>query len=131
MDWLIAYRHAQITLGLPSSLEVLTLAASAPYSEGVFMTTARRSTMPQLWRVFATAMAPMSSTSEKMSVSMIMGLGLSSVDRQSAVTNSETRRAIQRSNTDGIAKSSLDAHKPCLDVLRGKTPATTKSCFAS
>ena len=52
-----------------------TLAASEPYSESVFVITACRSTIPQLWSVFATASAPTSSTSEKISLSMMMGLG--------------------------------------------------------
>lgn len=54
----------------------LTLAASAPYSECVLIMTARKSAAPQLCRAFATARAPTSSTSEKRSVSMMMGLGL-------------------------------------------------------
>lgn len=94
---------------LESSLRVLTLTASAPYSDGVSMITARKSTMPQPWRVFATAIAPISSTSEKMSVSMIMGLGLSPVDRQSAVADSKTRSARRRNDIDSIAAPIPDA----------------------
>lgn len=89
--------------------KVLTLAARAPYSDGVLMITARRSTMPQLWRVFATAIAPISSTSEKMSVSMMMGLGLSSVERQLAMADNKTKSARQRNDIDSIVASRSDA----------------------
>jgi hypothetical protein len=97
--------------------KVLTLAASAPYSDGVFMITARRSTMPQLWRVFATAIAPISSTSEKMSVSMMIGLGLCSVERQLVATKSKTRSVRRRNGIDSIAAPERDNQKSCLGVL--------------
>jgi hypothetical protein len=71
----------------------LTLAASEPYSDSVSMITACKSTRPQLWRAFATARAPMSSTSEKTSVSMIMGFGSSILETQLAVANDKTRSA--------------------------------------
>jgi hypothetical protein len=71
----------------------LTLAASDPYSDSVFVITACRSTRPQLWRAFATARAPMSSTSEKMSVSIIIGLGSSVLETQLGVANDKTRSA--------------------------------------
>lgn len=54
----------------------LTLAASEPYLECVFNMTAWRSARPQLCKELATARAPMSSTSEKRSVSIMMGLGV-------------------------------------------------------
>jgi hypothetical protein len=79
----------------------LTLAASEPYSDSVLMITACKSTRPQLWRAFATARAPMSSTSEKMSVSMIMGLGRSVLERLLAVANDKTRSASRC--VDGIS----------------------------
>ena len=53
--------------------------------------------------MFATAIAPMSSTSEKISVSMIMGLEMSSVERQSAVVESKTMIVRQRNDIDNIA----------------------------
>jgi hypothetical protein len=74
----------------------LTLAASDPYSDSVFMITACRSTRPHSWRAFATARAPMSSTSEKMSVSIIMGLGSSVLETQLAVANDKTNKASRR-----------------------------------
>ena len=81
----------------------LTLAARAPYCDGVFMITACRSTIPQLCKVFATAIAPMSSTSEKMSVSMTMGLGLSSAEREVAVLDTKARSARRRNDMNSIA----------------------------
>ena len=108
--------------------KVLTLAASAPYSDGVFMITACKSTMPQLWRVFATASAPTSSTSEKMSVSMMMGLVLSSVDRQLAVNDSKTRSARRWNCNDSIANPSLDVRSLCLEVLCSPILTTRNKC---
>lgn len=106
---------------LGSSSRVLTLVASAPYSDGVFMITALKSTLPQLWRVFATAIAPMSSTSEKMSVSMMMALGLSSLERQLAVADSNTRTARRRNDIGNMAVQNSEDFRPCVDMLQRHT----------
>jgi hypothetical protein len=87
----------------------LTLAASEPYSDSVFMITACKSTRPQLWRAFATARAPMSSTSEKMSVSIIMGLGSSVLEKQLAVAKDETRSASRCIDGISIVVLTLDS----------------------
>ena len=50
------------------------------------MMTPCTSAMPQLWSTFATARAPTSSTSEKMSVSMMMGFGRRSLGVEMAST---------------------------------------------
>jgi hypothetical protein len=86
----------------------LTLAASGPYSDSVFMITACKSTRPQLWRAFATARAPMSSTSEKMSVSMIIGLGRSILETQLAVANDKTESASRFIDGNCIVTLMLD-----------------------
>lgn len=102
--------------------ERLTLAAREPYSDSVFMIMARRSTMPQLWRVFATARAPMSSTSEKMSVSMIIGLGLSELESEFVVAYSKKRSTIRCTGIENIVASmqymaNVVLRKSCVDRL--------------
>ena len=99
---------------LGSSSRIRTLAASAPYSDGVFIITALNSNLPQLCSVFATAMAPISSTFEKISVSMIMGLGLSTSERQSAVADSKTRTARRRNDIDSMAVPRSEDFRPCV-----------------
>lgn len=122
---------------LGTSLRIRTLAASAPYSDGVFMITALKSSLPQLCSVFATAMAPISSTSEKISVSMIMGLGLSTSERQSAVADSKTRTARRRNDIDNMAVPRPEAFRPCVDkvccnhILRDRCSARREQTFAS
>lgn len=85
----------------------LTLAAREPYSDSVFMSMARKSTMPQLWSVFATARAPISSTSEKMSVSTMMGLGSSTVERELAVAHNRQSSSICDTAIESIVASTL------------------------
>jgi len=71
--------------------------------------------MPQVWRVFATARAPISSTSENMSVSTIMGLGLRSVESELAVANSKVRIVRRNNAIDDIVVEREDVSRSSME----------------